>query len=180
MEDTTRTDVLDGYASGLLEIARAEGETESIANELYSIGRAIDGSDELRDAITDIRVPFERKRNLLADVLGGRASQVAISLVTMLVSAGKARDITEVGRLMVSKAAKAQKLTIAEVRSAIELDEATVARLEEKLAAATGKRIKATVIVDPSVVGGLVAKVGDTVFDGSVRSRLQELREAWA
>jgi F-type H+-transporting ATPase subunit delta len=47
------------------------------------------------------------------------------------------------------------------------------------LAAATGKRIKANVIVDPGVIGGVVAKVGDTVFDGSVRSRLQELREAW-
>ena len=69
---------------------------------------------------------------------------------------------------------------MAEVRSAIELDAATISRLEAKLAAATGKRIKANVIVDTSVVGGLVAKVGDTVFDGSVRSRLQELREAWA
>jgi len=179
MEDTTRTDVLDGYATGLLEIARAEGDTESLANELFAVGRAIDGSDELRDAITDIRVPFGRKHSLVTDVLGGRASNLAISLVTMLVSAGKARDITEVGRLMISKAAAAQQLTMAEVRSAFELDAGTVARLEEKLAAATGKRIKANVIVDPGVVGGLVAKVGDTVFDGSVRSRLQELREAW-
>ena len=180
MEDTTRTDVLDGYAKGFLEIARAEGDAEALANELFAVGRAIDGSDELRDAITDTRVPFDRKQSLLADVLGERASNLAISLVTMLVSAGKARDITEVGRMMISAAAAAQQLTVAEVRSAIELDSATIARLEEKLTAATGKRIRANVIVDPSVVGGVVAKVGDTVFDGSVRSRLQELREAWA
>jgi F-type H+-transporting ATPase subunit delta len=93
MEDTTRTDVLDGYAKGFLEIARAEGDPDSLANELFAVGRAIDGSDELRDAITDTRVPFDRKQALLADVLGGRASNLAISLVTMLVSAGKARDI---------------------------------------------------------------------------------------
>ena len=180
MEDTTRTEVLNGYAAGLLAIARAEGNADKLAGELFSIGRAIDGSDELRETITDIRVPLERKQALLADVLDGRVSNMAIALVNMLVGAGKGRDITEVGRLMIDKAAQSQELTVAEVRSAIDLDAATIARLEEKLAAATGKRIKANVIVDPGVVGGLVAKVGDTVFDGSVRSRLQELREAWA
>ena len=180
MDDSTRTHVLNGYAAGLLAIAGAEGKADSLAQELFAIGRAVDGSDELRDTITDTRVPIERKQTLLADVLGGRASSVAIALVNMLVGAGKARDITDVGRLMIEKAAQSQQLTVAEVRSAIELDPATVARLEEKLATATGKRIKANVVVDPNVVGGLVAKVGDTVFDGSVRSRLQELREAWA
>jgi len=180
MDDATRNQVLEGYAVGLLAIARAEGGGDDLANEVFAIGRAIDGSDQLRDAVTDIRIPVERKQTLLAEVLDGRASSVAIALVNMLVSAGKARDITDVGRLMIDKAAQSQKLTVAEVRSAIELDAATVARLEEKLAAATGKRIKANVIVDPAIVGGLVAKVGDTVFDGSVRSRLQELREAWA
>lgn len=180
MDDTTRTGVLDGYAEGLLAIAAAEGDANALANELFAIGRAIEGSDELRDAITDIRVPIERKQNLLGEVLEGRATSVALALVNMLVGAGKARDITEVGRLMIEKAAASQELTVAEIRSAIELDAETVARLEEKLAAATGKRIKANVIVDSSVVGGLVAKVGDTVFDGSVASRLQELREAWA
>jgi F-type H+-transporting ATPase subunit delta len=54
-----------------------------------------------------------------------------------------------------------------------------VARLEERLSAATGKRVQVTVIVDPSVVGGVVTKIGDTVFDGSVKSRLDELREQW-
>lgn len=180
MDDATRTQVLEGYAAGLLAIAEVEGGGDALANELFSIGRAIDGSEALRDTITDVRVPVERKQALLADVLDGRATSIAIALVNMLVGAGKGRDIAEVGRLMIEEAAQSQELTVAEVRSAIDLDAATIARLEEKLAAATGKRIKATVIVDPAVVGGLVAKVGDTVFDGSVRSRLQELREAWA
>jgi F-type H+-transporting ATPase subunit delta len=180
MDDTTNADVLDGYAAGLLAIGQAEGGGEPLANELFAIGRAIDRSEELRDAITNIQIPVERKQNLLAQVLSSRASSMSIALVNMLVGAGKARDLTEIGRLMIEKAAASQELTVAEVRSAIELDAATISRLEAKLAAATGKRIKANVIVDTSVVGGLVAKVGDTVFDGSVRSRLQELREAWA
>lgn len=180
MDEATRTQILEGYADGLLAIAEAEGGGDTLANELFSIGRAIDGSEQLRDTVTDIRIPVERKQALLSEVLEGRTSTTAIALVNMLVGTGKAREITEVGRLMIEKVAQSQELTVAEVRSAIDLDSATIARLEEKLAAATGKRIKANVIVDPTVVGGLIAKVGDTVFDGSVRSRLQELREAWA
>ena len=77
-------------------------------------------------------------------------------------------------------AAEAEGHVVAEVRSAIELDEATKERLAAKLAKVTGRAVTLNVVVDPSVVGGLVAQVEDTLFDGSVRSRLLELREAWA
>jgi F-type H+-transporting ATPase subunit delta len=77
-------------------------------------------------------------------------------------------------------AAEAEGQVVADVRSAIELDSATRDRLSAKLSDITGKAVKLNVVVDPSVVGGLVAQVEDTLFDGSVRSRLLELREAWA
>ena len=80
---------------------------------------------------------------------------------------------------MAQLAADREELTIAEVRSAIDLDEATVARLGAQLAVVTGKRVKVNVIVDPSIVGGIVTKIDDTILDGSIRNRLQQLREAW-
>jgi F-type H+-transporting ATPase subunit delta len=81
---------------------------------------------------------------------------------------------------MMQMAAEAEGHVVAEVRSAIELDDATQERLTARLSEVTGRAVKLNVIVDPSVVGGLVAQVEDTLFDGSVRSRLLELREAWA
>ena len=80
---------------------------------------------------------------------------------------------------MTEMAAAAEDEVVAEVRSAVPLDDATLARLTAKLAATTGRAISVRTIVDPDVIGGVVTKVGDTVYDGSVRSRLQELREAW-
>ena len=59
------------------------------------------------------------------------------------------------------------------------LDAATVERLAAKLGTVTGKKIKPQVIVDPDVVGGVIVKVGDTIYDGSIRNRFDELREAW-
>ncbi|HEX9855238.1 MAG TPA: ATP synthase F1 subunit delta [Acidimicrobiia bacterium] len=179
MDGITDSGVIDGYASAVLDVGRAEGNPDGITDELYKIARAVEGSAELHDTLADPRVPVERKQAVLTDVLDGRASRASIALVTLLVGAGRTSDLNRIAKRAVDLAAESERLTVAEVRSAVDLDAATVGRLEETLAAMTGKRIRANVIVDPSLVGGIVTKVGDMVIDGSVRSRLQDLREAW-
>jgi F-type H+-transporting ATPase subunit delta len=161
-------------------VAKAEGDVDGFADQIYRVASAVDASDPLRDALTDARIPVDRKQGIIDELLGARASGVVVSAVNFLVAAGRAGLMRDIAGRVAELAASGDKQAFAEVRSAIELDEATVARLEEKLSAATGKQVKAKVVVDPALVGGLVAKVGDTVFDGSVKSRLQELREAWS
>ena len=68
---------------------------------------------------------------------------------------------------------------VAEVRSAIELSEDQKQRLAAALEASTGKKVELKVIIDPTVLGGLVAQVGDTVIDGSIKTRLQQLKTAF-
>ena len=63
------------------------------------------------------------------------------------------------------------------MRTAVELDAGTVDRLTASLSRATGKDVEVKTIVDPSIIGGVVARVGDTVIDGSLSHRMQELRE---
>ena len=179
MDELSHTKVVDGYAAALLEVARAEGAGEEVADELFQIARSFDQSEELRSTLSDLRVPVERKQAVVSDILEGRASKVSIALINLLVGAGRTGDFVAVADRMAELAAEQEEQTIAEVRSAIELDQETVARLEQQLSSATGKRVKAQVVVDPTVVGGIVTKIGDTVFDGSVKSRLQDLREAW-
>jgi F-type H+-transporting ATPase subunit delta len=177
--DTTHAQKVGGYAAALLAVARAEGDVDGITDELFRTARAFNESEELRDTLSDPRVPTERKLGVVSDLLGSRASETTLSLVEMLVSTGRIGDFKAIVAEMTEMAAAAEDEVVAEVRSAIPLDEATVARLAAKLAAATGRKINVRTIVDPDVIGGVVTKVGDTVYDGSVRNRLQELREAW-
>jgi F-type H+-transporting ATPase subunit delta len=66
---------------------------------------------------------------------------------------------------------------VGEVRSAVPLTDAQRRRLAEALSSATGRKVEVKVIVDPDLVGGVVARVGDVIFDGSIRSRLDEAKQ---
>ena len=171
-------DRIDGYASALFELAQAEGELKKVEREFYSVARVVAGSDELRDTLSDPKLPLDRKHAILDDLVGGRVSGVTVNMLQLVVSQGRASDIPAIAERLAGRAAASAGKQIAEVRSAIELDEATVNRLAAALAKATGREVEVRTVVDPSVVGGIVARIGDTVIDGSVRRRLESLRTA--
>ena len=174
------TSHIDGYAQAMLDVIGAEGETDRLSDELFRVAQGFDESEELQGALRDPLIPFEKKQSIISDLIGKRASGVTVSLVNMLVGVGKIKDFSDITRRMMELAAEAEGEVVADVTSAVELDAATQERLAAKLTEVTGKRVKLHVVVDPSVVGGLIAQVEDTLFDGSVKSRLQDLREAWA
>lgn len=176
MEPTT---TIDGYAAALLEIARAEGDVAGLSDEIYRAAKALGADAQLRDTLADPQVPAGRKQGIVEDLLGPRVSPPAAAAVGMLVAAGQTVHLDDIAARMAELAAERQGSVVAEVRSAVDLDAGQVARLEAALAKATGRRVEAKVVVDPSVLGGLVAKIGDTVFDGTVKSRFDEMREQW-
>jgi F-type H+-transporting ATPase subunit delta len=171
-------DRIDAYAGALFEVARAEGTLGEVEDELFRFSQTLEGSDELRDALTDARIPAARRQQIVEDLLGGRASAVTTSLVSMVVGTGRTRDLPAIIRQLVERSAAEANKAVAEVRSAVDLTKDQRQRLVEALNAATGKQVALKVIVDPSVMGGIVAQVGDTVIDGSVRHRLEQLKQA--
>lgn len=172
------SDRIDGYARAIVELARAEGELARVESELYTIARAIEGARELRDALTDPRIPYERKKAIVDDLVGGRASLVTVNSVSLVVAQERAADLPAIADRLSSMAAATVGKEIAAVRSAVPLDEPTVERLAAALTKAVGRPVDVRVVVDPGLVGGIVAQVGDTVIDGSVRRRLETLKTA--
>lgn len=170
-------DRLDGWADGLVAVAAAEGDLATVEEDLFRFARTLEGSDELRSVLTDEAIPAGRRLGVITDLLGGRASPLSAALVSTVVAAGRARQLPEIVDRFVQRSAASRDRAVAEVRSAVPLEGDQRDRLAEALGRATGKAVEVRVVVDPDVLGGLVAQIGDTVIDGSVRSRLDELRE---
>ncbi|REK21246.1 MAG: ATP synthase F1 subunit delta [Actinobacteria bacterium] len=171
-------DRINGYAKGFLELARAEGSLESVESELFSIAETLESSPELRSALTDPQLPNDKKTAIVDDLLGGKASSLTVGLVHLLVDQDRASELPSIARALVEIAAASRDRAVAEIRSAVPLDDQTIERLAAALGKATGKKLEVKAVVDESVVGGIVARVGDTVIDGSVAGRFQSLRNA--
>ncbi|CAB4888656.1 unannotated protein [freshwater metagenome] len=167
---------IEGYARALFEIARAEGSLDEVEDELFRFARSYEGSEALRTALTDDMIPAGKRQAIVEDLLGGKATSTTTQLVSMVVGSGRGRELPAIIDQLVARASSAKNLEVAEVRSAVALTSDQQTRLTAALANATGKQVNLKVVVDPSVLGGIVATVGDTVIDGSVRTRLDQLK----
>jgi len=172
------SDHIDGYASAIFEVAKAEGALDEVEDQLFRFARLLEGSDELRTTLTDAALPPERRQGIVEDLLGGKAEPITTALISFVVGAGRAKDLPAMIDRLVERATAERRHVVAQVRSAVELDQDQRTRLAEALSANLGKEVEVKVIVDRSVLGGLSARVGDTVIDGTVRHRLDQLRES--
>jgi len=167
---------IEGYARALFEVARAEGTLDEVEDELFRFARSFESSDELRKALTDDQIPAAKRQAIIEDLLGGKATSTTTQLVSMVVGAGRGRDLPAIVDKLVARASTTKHLELAQVRTAVPLTADQEQRLAAALTNATGKQLNLKVVVDPSVLGGLVATVGDTVIDGSVRTRIEQLK----
>jgi F-type H+-transporting ATPase subunit delta len=166
------------YADALFNVARAEGTLADVEDELFRFSQTLQGSDELREALTDAAIPAARRQQIVEDLLGGRASSTTVALVSMVVGTGRARELPGIIHELVEMSAAEANKAVAEVRTAVALNQDQQDRLAKALGEATGRQVSLKVVIDPSVLGGVVAQVGDTVIDGSVRTKLERLRKA--
>jgi F-type H+-transporting ATPase subunit delta len=169
-------DRITAYADALFSVASAEGNIDTVEDELFRFGRALEGSDALKNTLTDEMIPAAKRQAVVEDLLGGKANATTSQLVSFVVGSGRGRDLPAIINRLVERAASNKQKTVAEVRSAVALSDDQKTRLAAALANATGKSVELKAIVDPTVLGGIVAQVGDQIIDGSVRTRLDQLK----
>jgi len=174
-EISTRT---QAYAEAFLLIARAEGTIHEVEDELFRFGRTLEGNSELLDVLSDPHIPAARRQQIVEDLLDGRATSTTVALVSAAVAAGRGHDLPKIITDLADRARDASGVLVAEVRSAVALSEDQQARLAAAISAQTKRDVTLRTIIDPTVVGGVVTQIGDSVIDGSVRTRLTQLRDA--
>jgi F-type H+-transporting ATPase subunit delta len=170
-------ELIQGYAEALFRVVRAEGELDRVEDELYRFGKILESNHELKQALSDKSIDRIQRAKILDELLGDKVSPHTLGLLTFVVEQGRGRHLPQILEQLSKLAADARQAVVAEVRSAVPLDDKQQKALAEALSKATRKKVEVKVIVDPSVIGGLVAKVGDTVIDGTIRRRLEQLRD---
>jgi F-type H+-transporting ATPase subunit delta len=167
---------LDGFATALFGYLEDRSEVDEVEDELFRFARTVEGSAALRGALTDPDVPVEVRQAVVADLVGGKVRPATARLIAYTVGAARARGLIDLLDWLVERAAAERGLRVADVRAAVDLDGGQRERLAAALSRMTGRPVELRITVDPSLVGGLRVLLGDTVIDGTIRSRLDRLR----
>jgi F-type H+-transporting ATPase subunit delta len=172
-------DLAVSYGRAIVEIARAEGVADRVADELFQFARAVEDNPTLRDKLTDPSVPLDARSAAATDLLQ-RAHPATGAAVQMLLSADRVRHLADIADAAVRESAEARGASVAQVRSAKPLGEAQRASLQQALSTKAGRPVEIKVVVDPDLLGGIVVQMGDTVIDGTSARRLTDLKSALA
>jgi len=163
------------YAQAVFQVALENNESEKWQSDLNDIAYAL-GNTQLAAILENPKLQFGQKQQLLQNILTG-ISPVAMNLVFLLVT----RNLVRIADSLVAEYTRLMndynERDTAEVVTAIPLNDEETESLKQKLANLTGKQLVITTKVDPDLMGGLVAKIGDKLIDGSVRTKLRELRK---
>jgi F-type H+-transporting ATPase subunit delta len=176
-----RTTAARRYAKALFSLARETGRVVEVRAEVERLGRLIEQDAELRAVLLQPLYPAAQRRGVLravAERLG--ASPLFRNFLSFLVDQRRLVDWSAIEAEYARLADAAAGLTQVRVRSASPLSDAQRERLQRALERKAGGRVELEVEIDPTLLGGAVAQVGDLVYDGSLRTQLQQLRASLA
>ena len=167
------------YARALFDVALKESDPAQVERDLAAFANLMSSNAELHGALTNPGVPVARKRGI-AETLATRlnAASPVRKLLGLLADRDRLAivpDLLEVDR---ERLMEHQHVVRAEVTTATPLSADRTAQIQQRLATATGRTVDITSNVDPSIIGGMVARIGSTVYDGSVATQLARIRES--
>lgn len=167
------------YATALLEIGVESGRLDALVEEIANAANAYDSSAELRAAMADPLTPLPAKHAILSE-LGQRMnlSPTAKNVLTMLLDRRRIQAIVPIAQRLKEMADDKRGVVRAEVLTAMPLPEEYFTQLQHQLERVTGRRIALDRKLDPALICGVIVRVGDTIYDGSLLSRLRQLKDS--
>lgn len=159
-------------------MALKESDPVQIERELAAFAGLMSSNAELHSALTNPAVPASAKRHI-AEALGTRlnAAPPVRKLLALLADRDRLGIVPDLLAIYRERLMEHQQVVRAEVTTAAPLTAERVAQIEQKLAALTGRKVNMTTSVDPAIIGGVVTRIGSTVYDGSIATQLAKLKE---
>jgi len=165
------------YARALFDVVTKSGDVDAALVQLKALGAAFTGHPDLHRALTSPGVPLGVKQSVMRDVLALQpVSKVVARLLTLVVENDDIDEIDAIVQAFEQRVLDLHHVVRAEITSAVPLPADKVQAIEASLAAAAGSRVVVTPRVDPAILGGVAAKVGSRVYDGSIARHLARIR----
>lgn len=163
------------YAEAAFGIGRADRTLDEWERGLAAVEELL-SDDDLRRLVEHPVVPFAAKEKLLRRVAGDGVSDEVLSLVLLMVRRGRPRAIGRMTEHFGELLRRERGIVLAEVRTALPLEDEQRRSIEGRLAQLTGETVEMNETVDESLIGGIAVRIGDRLYDASVRNRLERLR----
>ncbi len=166
------------YAAALADIVLKTGETETVKTELKSWEEMINSNVDLAGAFANPSIAHLKKENVLESLLSrSKPSKTTANFLRILLRNSRLTELSQINERFETVLEERSGVVNGEVSSAHELSAPEKAELEQNLEKATGKDVRLTYKIDTELIGGVVTRIGSTVYDGSVRTQLEHLRE---
>ena len=165
------------YATALLEIAKELDQVEDILEDIKLIDNTIEGSRELAMFISSPIIKYDDKKAALDEIFTSRVNEVTGKFLTLLARKGRANLLHQIAKAFVEKYNDYAGIIEIEVFSAKELSDDQVQSLQKALEKRTNKKVDMSLSQDASLKGGIAVRIDDTVIDGSIKHKLEELEQ---
>lgn len=166
------------YAKALLEVAIQESDPSVVEQDLASVARAMAESAELRRALTSPGIPQQVRGNVLSALTSSMGVQAPVAKLLKMLADRKRLDLVPTMTEVYGERLLAHRNVVrATVTSAAPLAADQKQRLEASLGSMTGQEVQLETAVDPALIGGVVTRIGSTVYDGSIRTQLQKMKQ---
>jgi F-type H+-transporting ATPase subunit delta len=166
------------YARALFDVASTESTPEQAEKDLTAFGDVFTGHAELQRTLVNPAVPLQGKRALVQQLLERLQPVSPVrKLLLLLAERDRFELVPDLVAVFHEHVMEYRKVVKAEVTTAAPLTPERIAELRHRLAAATGRTVDVTTKVDPALIGGMVTRIGSTVYDGSVAMQLAALRQ---
>ena len=166
------------YSTALADASLSQGDTDTVRGELEAVGKLFQENSELRSIFGNPAITHNNKEKVLdALIAKAKPSKTTSNFLKVLLQNGRLNDITDINDRFGSILEERSGTVSAEIISARELPAGERAEFESHLQKITGKKVNVNYRIDNEIIGGVVTRIGSTVYDGSVRTKLENLKE---
>jgi F-type H+-transporting ATPase subunit delta len=166
------------YGTALADVVLKSGETETVKKELNAFGAMIAENTDLQSVFSNPAIAHASKEKLLGELIKKtKPSRATANFLRVLLQNSRLTELGEISERFESVLEERSGVVSAEITSARELPSGERKEFEKNLERLTGKSVNVNYAVDADIIGGVVTRIGSTVYDGSVKTKLENLRE---